>query len=70
MGAAFTSFFAMIASFFRAGERLGRATENLAGWADDASGVFADQAKQDRDIAVLKATKARALLQAELNSVA
>lgn len=67
MGKLFASLFAMLSSIFTAGEKLGNTAGNLATWAEEASGTFADEARADREIAVMKSAKKRELLRAELN---
>lgn len=49
MFAMFTAFFSMLARLFNAGNKAAGALENLAGWAEDSTGSFADKAKKDRE---------------------
>lgn len=58
MGNAFAAFFAALQSFFLAFQGFGRAANNLADWADEATGTFVDEARADREVKVLE-NKAR-----------
>ena len=44
----FKQLFAMFTMFFSAGEKLGKTADNLATWAEESSGAFADQARIER----------------------
>ena len=49
MGQAFNAFFAFIIQLFSAAEKGASALNNLATWADEASGQFTDIARHDRN---------------------
>lgn len=49
MGQAFTAFFAFIIQLFGAAEKSASALNNLATWADEASGTFTDEARHNRN---------------------
>lgn len=67
MGKLFSSLFAMLTSIFSAGEKLGNTAGNLATWAEEASGTFADEARADRQLAIIKNSQKRQALMNELN---
>lgn len=52
MGTMFTMIFAFITRLFSAAEKTASALDNLAGWADDASGTFADVARHERQMKI------------------
>lgn len=49
MGQAFAAFFAFVIQLFSAAEKGASAINNLATWADEASGVFVDEARHNRN---------------------
>lgn len=51
----FSQLFAMISMFFASGEKLGKATNHLATWAEESAAAFADEAR------VLRKSKLNAL---------
>ena len=63
MGNMFAALFAALGSFFAALQGFGRAANNFAEWADQASGTFVDEARMDREIKLLenKARRVKAL---------
>lgn len=44
----FKQFFAMFTVLFSAGEKTAKSLDNLATWAEESSGAFADQARIER----------------------
>ena len=57
MGQLFTAAIAFIIQLFSAAERVASAANNLATWADEASGTFTDKARHDRNMAVQEMLK-------------
>ena len=49
MGAMFNAFFLFLTKLFSAAEKSASALDNLATWADEASGTFADVARHERN---------------------
>ena len=66
MGQAFTALFSMLASFLRAGEKLGNSAENLAGVAEEASAALMEEAREDRKLKLIAAQQKRAELEQKL----
>lgn len=54
MFAALKQFFMALTAYFIAFEKTGNAAVNVATWADEASGAFADKARQDREVQQLE----------------
>ena len=50
MGSMFAALFAFITKSFSALERTASAVDNLATWADEASGTFTDKARHERNM--------------------
>lgn len=50
----FKQFFAMLTSFFTAGEKLGQSAVNLSEWAEETTAAVRDKAREDRKQALLK----------------
>ena len=48
MFAMFQQVFAAIAMFFASAEKIGKATNHLATWAEESAGAFADEARVQR----------------------
>ena len=44
----FKQFFSMLTVLFSAGEKTAKSLDNLATWAEESSGAFADQARLER----------------------
>lgn len=57
MGQAFQAFFAFIIQLFGAAEKTASAVNNLAEWADEASGTFVDKARFERNTATSEMLK-------------
>lgn len=59
----FKQFFAMLAAFFTAGEKLGNAAVNLAEWTEESSASIRDQARAQRQQQLIKAETALTIAQ-------
>ena len=51
----FKQFFAMLAAFFTAGEKLGNSAVNLAEWSEESTAAIRDKARAERQQALIKA---------------
>ena len=52
MGQVFTALFAFLTQLFSAAEKTASSLNNLATWADEASGTFTDEARHNRNMRV------------------
>lgn len=65
--ASIAAFFTMLTTFFQAGEKVAKATDNLAGWAEESSAAFYDEAKHNRAITLEEAAFKREQKKKELD---
>jgi len=63
---AFTQFFSALTVLFSAFENICKTADNLAVVAEESSGTYKDQAREDRSVAVLKRIQARKEAQLQL----
>lgn len=63
---AFTAFFSMLTRLCGAGEKAAGAVDNLAGWAEESSATFHDEAKHNRALSLEEAAFKRTQKKKEL----
>lgn len=61
----FKQFFAALASFFSAAEKLGNSANNLAEWAEESTAAVRDKAREDRKLQLIKLETTTAKAQAK-----
>ena len=66
MREAIAALFSLFSSFFRAGEQLGQAAENLGKILNEGSGALLDETRADREIKVMQAQDRRETLRLKL----
>lgn len=65
---ALVAFFNMITTFCHAGEKVARASDNLAGWAEESTATFHDEAKHNRSVSLEEAAFKREQRRKELDA--
>ena len=66
MREAIAALFSLFSSFFRAGEQVGQAAENLGKILNEGSGALLDETRADREIKVMQAQDRRETLRLKL----
>ena len=66
MREAIAALFSLFSSFFRAGEQIGQAAENLGKILNEGSGALLDETRADREIKVMQAQDRRETLRLKL----